>query len=103
MSSQSTLHPLPRTTAEITWSHATNTQSELREALDDDDIAMIEADVMVGRIIVAKGQAVGSDDAKKEVIMSHPPILTRFQCRCLLRFVCGVMKMMTMMIDPSSS
>ena len=50
--------------ASVTWSHGTNSRDELREALRDDAIAMIEADVMM-------------DGAT--VIMAHPPQTKRHE------------------------
>lgn len=50
------------TRAHMRWSHGTNSQRELAEALEDDEIMLVEADVIVG--------------SAGDIVMAHPPQTT---------------------------
>ncbi|KAL0267345.1 UNVERIFIED_CONTAM: hypothetical protein PYX00_009638 [Menopon gallinae] len=51
----------------LTWAHAVNSQEQLRKALKDESVMMIEADVVLGKL-----------DGENETIpiMAHPPAST---------------------------
>lgn len=54
----------------ITWAHAVNSQAELSKALANSEIAMLEADVIVGKLNS------NPPNATDMVIMGHPPTTT---------------------------
>lgn len=49
----------------VTWAHAVNSQSKLSDALNDDEIMMLEADVILGRLIGGSNEIIP--------VMGHPP------------------------------
>ena len=51
----------------IVWAHAVNSQEKLREALNNVDIMMLEADVVLGRLNAS------NENDTKIPIMAHPP------------------------------
>ena len=56
---------------QIQWSHATNSEAELRKALENAEVHMIEADILMGDY-KRRGSRV-SEDSKDVPIMAHPP------------------------------
>ena len=51
----------------IVWAHAVNSQEKLSEALKNDDIMMLEADVVLGKLNTS------TENDTKIPIMAHPP------------------------------
>ncbi|KAL5290585.1 FAM151B family protein [Megaselia abdita] len=49
----------------IKWAHAVNTEFQLNEALNDDNIDIIEADIILGRI---------NNSGSLQPVMGHPPM-----------------------------
>lgn len=52
---------------QIRWAHAVNSKAELQEALNDDRIDMIEADVILGQI---------NNSGNSLPVMGHPPMIS---------------------------
>jgi len=53
--------------SKVKWSHATNSEKELNDALTNSTIMMMEADVVIGRLY---GE---NDSVAKRPVMGHPP------------------------------
>lgn len=49
----------------IRWAHAVNSESKLQEALSDDNVDMIEADIILGQI---------NNSGPLLAVMGHPPM-----------------------------
>ena len=58
---------------QICWSHATNSEAELRKALDNAEVHMIEADILMGDHKQRRPGSRVTKDSKDVPIMAHPP------------------------------